>query len=79
MTAKQIQKLPPTVIVTTEYDIFREEAYDFADKLKKAEKLLDFSDYASVTHWFKGVSPNSVIIDQYNKDFDALLKTYLIN
>lgn len=45
MTEQELHTLPPTVLVTSEYDIFRREAYDFADKLKIANKLVDFGDY----------------------------------
>jgi len=54
MSSKELLDLPPTVIITSEYDIFRKEAYDFADKLRIANRLLDFSDYADVTHNFAG-------------------------
>lgn len=65
--------MPATVIITSEYDIFRKDAYDFAQKLKKYSKLLDFCDYVSVGHAIKFLSPSSIINDQLTKDLDAIV------
>ena len=78
MTEQQLQKLPPTVMITSEYDIFRREAYDFAEKLKRVSKLLDFSDYASVGHTWDIISPTSPVNEQVMKDLGALLFDNLI-
>ena len=61
------------MVITSEYDIFRNEAYNFAEKLKKSSKLLDFSDYASVGHGFDESAPKSIINDQWAKDAKALV------
>jgi acetyl esterase/lipase len=66
--------LPATVIITSEYDIFRKEAYDFAEKLKKSSKLLDFCDYVSVGHEPAiSLLTESIINDQLTEDLNAIV------
>ena len=48
----QVAKLPPTVVFTAEYDFYRPDAMEFAQKLKKAGKLLDYGDYGGCDHGF---------------------------
>ena len=52
MTIEEAQKLPPTVMITAEFDYFRRDAYQFADKLRQARKLVGFGDYSGVPHNF---------------------------
>ena len=74
-----LEVLPPTVLITSEYDIFRRESYDFADKLKKISKLLDFSDYAEVFHMLQIKSPNAAKVEnQISEDLNAMVSKYLV-
>lgn len=80
MSSKELLDLPPTVILTSEYDIFRKEAYDFADKLRIANRLLDFSDYADVTHNFAGyLLMTTPIQKQLVADYNTLLSKHLLH
>ena len=48
----QVARLPPTVVFTAEYDFYRPDGMEFAQKLKKAGKLLDYGDYGGCDHGF---------------------------
>jgi len=50
MTIAQAKQLPPTILITAEYDIMRRDAYAFKEKLREAGNLLDFADYKEVGH-----------------------------
>ena len=50
MSIEEARKLPPTVIITSEFDLFRRDAYDFVEKLRNANRLADFADYGEVGH-----------------------------
>ena len=64
-------------MMTSEYDIFREDAYDFADKLRKQRKLLDFGDYSGVTHAFDLFQEYTDIAQQFKKDVGSAFEEYL--
>ena len=57
MSVALAKKLPPTVLITSEYDLFKRDAYDFKVKLKKAGTLLDFADYWQVGHDYFNKAP----------------------
>lgn len=50
MSIALAKQLPKTVLITTEFDLFRQDAYDFKEKLLAAGTLLDFGDYQNVGH-----------------------------
>jgi len=72
----QVKKLPPTVVFTAEFDFYRVDAIDIAEKLQKAGKLLDFGDYGGCDHGFQFTSG---AIEKYwfINDFTKLINTYL--
>jgi len=72
----QIKKLPPTVVFTAEFDFYRADALEIAEKLQKVGKLLDFGDYGGCDHGFQFTSG---AIEKYFfvNDFTKLINTYL--
>ena len=50
MSLAQARLLPPTIVITAEYDFMRRDAYAFKEKLREAGTLLDFADYTRVGH-----------------------------
>lgn len=49
MSQDNTNKLPPTIVITSEFDYLRRDALKFIDKLKKAERLLDVLDLPACT------------------------------
>ena len=54
--AKDLKGLPSALIVTAEYDPLRDEAEDFAARLKRAGVAVKCSRYEGVTHAFTGMA-----------------------
>jgi acetyl esterase len=55
--AKDLRDLPPALIVTAEYDPLRDEAEEYAARLKRAGGAVKCSRYEGVTHAFTGMAP----------------------
>jgi acetyl esterase/lipase len=73
----QVARLPPTVVFTAEYDFYRPDGMEFAQKLKKAGKLLDYGDYGGCDHGFQFIKDAEYEKTTFIKDFTRLIKTYL--
>ena len=54
--AKDLSRLPPALIVTAEYDPLRDEAEEYAVRLKRAGVAVKCSRYDGVTHAFTGMA-----------------------
>ena len=53
MSDEMASNFPPSVILTTEFDLFRRHAEELASILEKNGKLLDFGCHPGVTHgWY---------------------------
>ena len=48
-----LEKLPPCVIQTGEFDFLRRDALHFIERLKQVGKYLDHVDYPGVDHGFE--------------------------
>ena len=53
ISVEECAKLPPAVVMTSEYDLIRRDAKDLISKLKEAGTYLDHMDYAGVHHGFE--------------------------
>ena len=62
---------------TAEYDFYRPDGIEFAQKLKKAGKLLDYGDYGGIDHGFQFIKDAEYEKVTFIKDFTRLIKTYL--
>lgn len=54
LLADDLSRLPETILVTAEYDRFRDEGIAFAQKLKEAGVTVSHSHYAQMIHGFFG-------------------------
>ena len=78
MDNEVIQRLPQTVLITSEFDCFRRDTQEFKEKLEKAGKLADFKIYPGVGHGF--MHYNELLqTKQYTKDLQAILKKNVVN
>lgn len=50
--ASNFAGLPPTILITAEYDVLRDDGFAYADKLGKAGNNLHFKNYDSDIHGF---------------------------
>lgn len=50
LDGKGLAKLPPILIQTAQYDILRDEAYQFAEQLRKAGSIVEYRNYGASTH-----------------------------
>lgn len=57
LRAPLLEDLPPTTIVTAEFDPLRTEDEELARGLREANVLVSYRNYAGVTHGFFGMSP----------------------
>ncbi len=51
-----LKGLPPTTIITAEYDPLQSEGQMLSDQLKKAGVAVNFKNYNGVTHEFFGMA-----------------------
>lgn len=54
--AKNLSSLPPALLVTAEYDPLRDEAEEYAARLKRAGVAVKCTRYEGVTHAFTGMA-----------------------
>jgi len=57
LRAPNLEDLPPTTIVTAEFDPLRTEGEELARGLREAGVFVSYRNYAGVTHGFFGMSP----------------------
>lgn len=69
------KKVPPVVIMTSEYDYYRGMSHEAARLYKKAGTLLDFVEYAG--KWNAHFYTNNGEYDVFYKDFRRLVDKYL--
>ena len=50
--ADKLSSLPPTFLITAEYDPLRDEGIAFADKLRTAEVALQYRHFDKAAHGF---------------------------
>ena len=54
LSDKMMKKLPMMAVFTSEFDFYRRDCLKYADRLKKAGKLIDISDMPGVIHGYNG-------------------------
>ncbi len=77
ITAESLKDLPPTIVVTAEYDPLLDDGYNYAEALKDAGVFTIYREYAGLIHGFMimaSVTPEAVIA-QHNlaDEINALL------
>lgn len=54
MPEAQLRKLPPTIVYTSEFDFLRRDAIHFIDRLRAADRLLDYYSHPGEGHNYYG-------------------------
>jgi len=70
MTNEILGKLPPTLLITTEFDFYLNDTKKFAKRLRKNDKLLDLIIIPKATHVFQ-------FLPKLNDKWENLMKTVI--
>lgn len=73
--AHDLSGLPPTIIITAEYDVLHDDGASYADKLAKAGNQVSYKDYLGHIHGFfshgkyveEGIKVRDFFADEINK------------
>lgn len=75
MSTEVAAKLPPTAVITCEFDIVKREAYVVAKTCREAGSLVAFCDWPGQSHaWFE--DSRSPQAEEYLKQHGELIKAY---
>jgi acetyl esterase len=67
----QLKKLPPTLIQTADYDILRDEAYEFFEHLRSAGVEAEYHNYKATAH---GIMQMPNIVSKRSKALNDIAK-----
>jgi acetyl esterase/lipase len=73
MGQKIAQKMPPTAILTTEFDHYLRDAKDLGRLLHRVNRLVDFTILPGVHHGFETAMYGHKLTDNMFKDFGTLI------
>lgn len=75
MSEKDLAQMPPTFMLTSEFDVQRRDALAFAQRLQKVGKLAGVSDVAGYDHFwaFTGMCPDH---DRFWGEYGAAFNAY---
>jgi acetyl esterase len=72
--ASDLSNLPPTFLLTAEYDVLHDEGKAFAEALRAAGNDVDYRDYAGMIHGFFPMAPNVDLAVEAQADACAHLR-----
>lgn len=71
---KDFKNLPPTFVITAEYDPLKDEGKEYADKLRNANNIVLYKDYKGLIHGFFNLPKLSTNSMQAYYDIQAFLR-----
>ena len=77
MKAKNLSGLPPTIIYTAEFDLFRDEGAAYAKKLEAAKVPVLFRCFPGQLHVLTGLPPDAKEWEQISNDMMQYMKIYV--
>ncbi|HNM31459.1 MAG TPA: alpha/beta hydrolase [Chitinophagales bacterium] len=71
---KEFKNLPPTFIITAEYDPLKDDGKSYADKLRNANNIVLYKEYKGLIHGFFNLPKLSINSMQSYYDIQAFLR-----
>lgn len=71
---KEFKNLPPTFIITAEYDPLKDDGKSYADKLRNANNIVLYKEYKGLIHGFFNLPKLAANSMQSYYDIQAFLR-----